>query len=129
MSRIMMGLTTWMKNCVVSIQIWIKCISMEGNVAGFFLGIGICWHSSTAVGFCNNVDHVGPRWMFRTWQPPLWPPTASCDRCWFCYNLDPRSSSSHIFLEFSRESFVQIDGAKWPPTFFVMLYACIWFRV
>ena len=30
---------------------------------GFFLGEGMCWHSSTTFGFCNDVKHVGPRWM------------------------------------------------------------------
>jgi hypothetical protein len=33
----------------------------------------MCWHFSTAIGFCNNVEHVGPRWMFKTLHPPLSP--------------------------------------------------------
>ena len=33
-----MGLTTWMKKCAVSIQIRIKHVSKEGNVMRFFWG-------------------------------------------------------------------------------------------
>ena len=35
-NKIIIGLTTWMNKCVVSVQIEIKCISMEGKIMGFF---------------------------------------------------------------------------------------------
>ena len=35
---------------------------MERNVVRF-LGRKMWWCSSTAIGFCNNAKHVGPRWM------------------------------------------------------------------
>ena len=65
-SRIIMGLVTWMKKCVVSVQIWMKRISMEGDVVGFFGGGRNVLRSSTAVGFCNDSERVGPRWVLRT---------------------------------------------------------------
>ena len=55
----MMVLTTWMKKCAVAIQIRIKHVSKEGNVMRFFWE-RMCWRSSTTVGFCNDVEHVGP---------------------------------------------------------------------
>ena len=67
-----------------------------------FFGEGMCWCSSTAGGFCNGAKHMGPRWMLKTWQPPLSPSTTSCNRLWFCHNLSPRSSSSCFFWAFSR---------------------------
>ena len=36
-SRIIMGMTTWMKKCVVFVQIGIKCVSMKENVVEFVL--------------------------------------------------------------------------------------------
>ena len=62
-SRMVMGLIARMKKCVDFVQIWIKRVSMKGNVVGIFLGEGMCWRFSTAIGFCNNDEHVGPRWM------------------------------------------------------------------
>ena len=63
-SRIVMSLTTWMKKCVVSVQLWIKHVSMEGNVVGFFMGeecvgapqqlLGLqwCWTCETSLDNC-----------------------------------------------------------------------------
>ena len=102
-----------MEKCVESVQIWIKCINVEEKVVGFF-GEEMCWRSSTAIAFCNDIEHVRPCWMFRTWQPPSSPSTTSCDRIWFCHNLNPRSSSSNFFLAFSIISFMPINGAEWP---------------
>ena len=79
-----------------------------------FFGEGMCWHSSTATGFCNDTEHVRPRWMLRTWLPPLSPSTVSCDRFWFRHNLSPRLSSSCFLWAFSRISFIKIDDADWP---------------
>ena len=60
-NKLIMGLTTWMKKRVVFVQILIKRVSMKGTVmGGFFFKEGMCWRSSTAVGFCNGVEHVGP---------------------------------------------------------------------
>ena len=59
--RTMMGLTTQMEKCVVFVQIWIKRVSMEVNVVGFVWKEGMCLCSSMAIGFCNDVEHVGPR--------------------------------------------------------------------
>ena len=36
-----MGLTSWMKKCAIFVQIWIKRVSMEGNVV-VFVGEGMC---------------------------------------------------------------------------------------
>ena len=38
MSRIIIELTTWMKKCVVFVQIWIKRVNMEENIVEFFWG-------------------------------------------------------------------------------------------
>ena len=35
---IIMDLITWMKKCLVFAPIWIKRVSMEGSVLGFFGG-------------------------------------------------------------------------------------------
>ena len=46
---IIMGLTTWMNKCVVYVQIWVKRVSMEGNIMGF-LREGMCWCSLMVIG-------------------------------------------------------------------------------
>ena len=71
----------------------------------------MCWRSSMVVGFCNDIEHVGPRWMLRIWQPPLSPSTASSDWFWFCHNLSFWLSSSRLFWAFSRLFLMHIDGA------------------
>ena len=104
-NTIIVGLTTWTEKCVVSIQSWIKCVSMEGNVMGFF-------------GGKNVLELLNSRWVLqwrwtcgtlmnvRTWQPPPSPSTAFNDWFWFCHNL------TLFFLAFSRVFFMQIDGAR-----------------
>ena len=32
----------------------------EGKCHGNVFGEGVFWHSSTAIGYCNDVEHVGP---------------------------------------------------------------------
>ena len=69
----------------------------------------MCWRSSTAIRFCNGIEHVGPCWMLKTWQPPPSPSTVLCDQFWFFHNLSPWSSSSCLFWAFSRGFFFHVD--------------------
>ena len=35
-----------------------------GKCRDIFLREGMCWRSSTAIGFCNGIEHVGPCWNY-----------------------------------------------------------------
>ena len=94
-----MGLTTWMKKCVVFVQIWIKHAGMKGNVVGFFGGKECVDAPQRLLGFAtmlNMWDLVGS----------LEPDNHFLRLVWFYHNLRPRSSSSYIFSAFSKVSFM-----------------------
>ena len=54
-----MGLTTCMEKWVVSVQMWIKCVSIEGDVVEFFSGEGMCWRPLGFATTSNMWDLVG----------------------------------------------------------------------
>ena len=55
-NRIIMGLTAWIKKCIVSIQVWIKCVSMEGNVVRFFWGKECAGAPQRPLGFTTALN-------------------------------------------------------------------------
>ena len=51
-----MGLTTWMKKCVVFVQILIKHVNMEENVVGFFRGKECDGAPQQLLGFATTLN-------------------------------------------------------------------------
>jgi hypothetical protein len=60
-NKVVIGLTTWMKKCVTFSSNLNQVCQYEGKCHGILLVEGMCRCSSTAVGYRNNVEHVGPR--------------------------------------------------------------------
>ena len=99
-NKMFMSLTTWMKKCADYVQFWIKHVSREGNVVGFFWGNECDGAPEWPLGFATALNMWDLAGCLEPYNLHCHPSTTSYNRFWFCHNLNPQSSSLHFSKHF-----------------------------